>query len=234
MKIRIALCVFVFWMAAMQAVAVEQRYPGDLQINGDSHGFLVPGESQAEAVVKASETAALFTQNSPAANGSTSFDQVSLKVKIGDSVIVTDLSGREQEGIVLDFSPKSLSLAIHGTRRELPASDVWALDLRYHDSLKNGALTGLGIGIGVTAFAGIVLAAGHRVHGGKDIAILAVDGILYGGLGAALGLLVDSMVEGRLPVYRAAATKPAATKLSFSPLITRDKKGIALTLRLAP
>jgi hypothetical protein len=241
MKVKIALCVFGFWMTAMQAVAVEQGYnqPGDLHISGDSLGIFVTGanrekeKSQPETALKASETATLFMQNSPAANGSSAFDQVSFKARIGDSVIVTDSSGREQKGKVLDFSPKSLSLAIHGKRRELPASDIRALDLQNRDSLKNGALIGFGIGMGVATVGVIAVAANS--HSGEDIAIMAVGGtLIYGGIGAALGLLVDALVEERLPIYRAVATKPAATKLSLSPLITRDKKGIALTLRFAP
>jgi hypothetical protein len=237
MKRKIAVCAFGFWMAALQAMAVEQRYPCDLQINGDFHGFLVPGESQAGAVAKSSGTAALFVQNNPAENGSSSFNQAPFKVGIGANVVVTDSWGREQKGTVLDLSPKSLSLAIHGTRRELAISDIRALDLQNHDSLKNGALIGFGIGMGVTLALTISTAASStsNIHYGEDVATMAVGGtLLFGGIGAAFGLLVDAMVDERLSVYRAAARKPAATKLSFSPLITRDKKGIALTLRLAP
>lgn len=199
MKFKIAVCIFGFWMASMQG----------------------------EAFLKASEKPDLLIQNSPAANGNASLDQALLKVKIGNTAVVTDSSGREQKIKVLDLSPKSLSFAVHGTRRELAAGDIRALDIMNHDSLRNGALIGFGAGAGVTTVAAILLR--------KEINWTALPyAFAYCGIGTALGVFVDLMVEERLPVYRAAAAKHAAMRVSFSPLITPDKKGVALTLRLAP
>ena len=229
MKINIAVGILGFLI-----MVVEQRplLPGDLQVSEDDRSSVAPGISREAGIIKGAETATVFMQNESAASSNSLFDQVPLKLRIGDTVVATDSSGHEQKGKVLDLSSKSLSLAIHGARRELDAGDIRALDLQSRDSLKNGALIGFGIGMGVTTV-GVIATAASRHHSG-DIAAVAVLGtLIYGGIGTALGMLVDSLVEERLPVYRAAATKPAATKISFSPLISRDKKGIALTLRFA-
>jgi hypothetical protein len=165
------------------------------------------------------------------AAGNSGFDRAAQKLRIGDTVLVVDSSGREQQGKVLDVSPEALSLAINGGRRQLPASDIRAVDLERNDSLKNGALIGFGFGAGFAALGACVTAVAEG-DAGEVSGVLIIGTLLYGGAGASLGMLVDALITDRLPVYRSAGHK--SVQLSAAPLIGRSRKGIALTVQFAP
>jgi hypothetical protein len=81
------------------------------------------------------------------------FQELGLKVKAGDTVYITDDSGKqEREAQILELTPSLLAVSVGGVRRDLSASNVSRIRQRLPDSRKNGALIGFLVGAsGATA-----------------------------------------------------------------------------------
>ena len=135
----------------------------------------------------------------------TSFDELRFKVKAGDTVYVTDDSGKsEQEARILDLSASSLAVSIGGVRRDLVQSDVKRIRQRLPDSKKNGALIGFLVGAaGSTAAAKTLESPSGSCSGG----CVAVNVLYGGGLGALVGLGIDALIQGRKDIYVRGASR---------------------------
>lgn len=156
-----------------------------------------------------------------------SFDQLSTRLKPGDTIWVTDAQGREMKGKIQSLSPGALTLDANGPRT-FAARDVSIIRDRQRDSLKNGTLIGLGIGGGLAA-AWCIGAIAADEHPGVE----CPEGfIVFGGLGTLLGLGIDALIPGKKSVaYRApgAAGAPGHARLSSVPFVTPRTKGVALS-----
>ena len=153
-----------------------------------------------------------------------SFDQLLVLVKPGDTVSVTDGTGRETGGTISALSSSSLELTVDGSRRSFLESDARTIRQRRPDPLKNGALWGLGIGaaLGLTTF--IDTEDVEPVSAGESLTATAV----MGGLGAAIGVGLDAIFRGKEVIY----SRPARTSASLkvSPLLARGRKGALLSV----
>ncbi len=150
----------------------------------------------------------------------TSFNQLPLLVNQGDRITVTDNTGRELRGPIIDLSPSTLSLLVDGIRRDLGEADVTVIRKRQRDSLKNGALYGFvpGAVVGGLFFAG----------GASDYPIFVLGiASLFGLGGAAVGAGVDALMESPRVIYDASAS---AQPLTVSPLLSRHHRGVAVSL----
>ena len=155
----------------------------------------------------------------------TSFDQLNTRLKVGDTVWVTDAQGREIKGQVQGLDAASLKLTAR-TPLSFAAADVRVIQERRPDSVKNGALIGMGAGMAV----GIVSMLTLDFEGCTFGCVAAVLGY-SGGIGAGVGALVDAMIPGnKQAVYRAPGSQPTV-RLSLAPLITRARKGVAVSVR---
>lgn len=157
-----------------------------------------------------------------------SFDQLNTRLKVGDTIIVTDPQGREHKGMVLQISPTALTLDSREGQKLTMSSDVQLVQDRPHDSLKNGALIGLACGVAL----GGVAAANCAEEGCEfsPAATFAIAGGFYGGIGAAIGTGIDALIPGKKRVvYRASEGKSAA-QLMLTPVVTSRTKGIALSV----
>ena len=153
-----------------------------------------------------------------------SFEQLQLLVRPGDTVTLTDTSGREATGKIADLSSSMLVLMENGSRRELSEGEVSTIRQRHGDSLGNGALWGLAIG-GVVA-AGLV--ASFWEHGdsaGGAAAMIAV----YGGLGAGIGVGVDALITRRHVIYQRRSA--SAVEVGIAPVWTAQRKGALFSVR---
>ena len=151
------------------------------------------------------------------------FDQLNTRLKVGDTIWVTDAQGRETEGKIGILSPDALTLGADGSKT-FAARDVSAIRERRPDSLKNGALIGLGVGGGLALVACLGLAEGSGESGWCAIALG-----FYGGVGAGIGVGIDALIPGKKQaVYRAPGSLPSAS-LSFAPVITPRHKGVAVS-----
>jgi hypothetical protein len=156
-----------------------------------------------------------------------SFDQLNTRLKVGDKVYVTDAQGREREGEIVELSVSSLTLDTDGAKK-LAVSYVRLVQERQHDSLKNGALIGLGVGAGLAGGLIVAVCSGDECEVGADWVLLAVGA--YAGIGAAIGTGIDALVPGKKRVvYRAPAGGPSA-RLMLVPVLTPRTKGFALSL----
>lgn len=127
------------------------------------------------------------------------FQELALKVTVGDTVYITDESGKEgQESRILALTPSLLAVSVAGLRRDLTESDVRRIRQRLPDSRKNGALIGAVVGaLGATAGA-VALASPSGSCRGSCVAANVAYG---GGLGALVGLGIDALVQGRTDIY---------------------------------
>jgi hypothetical protein len=155
-----------------------------------------------------------------------SFDQLNTRLKVGDTVWVTDAQGREIKGEIQSLAPDALTLEVDGARTFI-AHDVRVIHERTPDSLKNGAL------IGGSFFGGVALFGCLDTSGGEDAAACAGAAVFNGVLGAAIGAGIDAAIKGpRLVVYRAPGALGATghARLSVASVITPRTKGVALSI----
>jgi hypothetical protein len=155
-----------------------------------------------------------------------SFDQLNTRLKVGDTVWVTDAQGREIKGEIQSLAPDALTLEVDGARTVI-AYDVRVIRERTRDSLKNGAL------IAGSFFGGLVLFPCLATSGSDDAAWCAWAAAFNGAIGAAIGAGIDAAFKGpKLVVYRApgASGAPGHARLSIAPVITPRTKGVALSI----
>ena len=169
-------------------------------------------------------TAAALAAPAPAAAQApvTSFDQLNTRLKPGDTVWVTDAQGREVKGRIESLGPDALTLK-GGHGRTFAAGDVRFITERGRDSLKNGAIIGAVPGVVM----GLAMAGLDENNSAGDFVAIAV---MFGGLGAAIGVGFDALVPGEKVVsYRAPGSAgPSHARLSIAPVVTRRAKGVAM------
>ncbi len=153
-----------------------------------------------------------------------SFDQLSVLVKPGDRLSVTDGTGQVTSGILEALSSSSLDLLVTGSRRSFVESDTRTIRQRRSDSLKNGAFWGLGIGAGLGLTTLIDTEESPALPAGEAVAATAV----FAGLGAALGIGLDSIFRSDDVIY----SRPGrgSARLTLSPLLAGGRRGALLSL----
>ena len=109
------------------------------------------------------------------------------------SVYVLDAQGIETKGRLVNWTGSQIVLQTDIGQRIFKPGEAVRLDLR-GDSLKNGALIGLSVGVLMGA-----LAAAGCDCGGGDLAIVAFSGTFY----TFVGVGIDAMVSGRTPLWNA-------------------------------
>jgi hypothetical protein len=135
-----------------------------------------------------------------------------------DIVFVEDVDGRTAKGQLLELSGTSIRL-LTPTAVVIPAERVRRID-KLGDPVGDGFKTG--------AIAGGVLGAfeSAMLLRRKDLAFLLpkiMTGAVEGGL---IGMLFDSLHQGRTTVYR----RDAAPKISLAPLIGRSGRRVAVSM----
>ena len=152
------------------------------------------------------------------------FSQLNTRLRPGDTIWVTNAQGREVKGTILSLTADELTLEGRGGRIYGP-SDVTTIQVRRGDSLRNGALIGLGIGSGLT----LVACLANAESG--DAGWCALGAAIYGGIGAGIGVGIDALIPGKkILAYRApgSAGLPHA-RLSVAPVVTPRAKGVAVS-----
>jgi len=150
-----------------------------------------------------------------------SFDQLNTRLKIGDTIWVTDAQGQEVKGKLSALSTDGLMLDAGGTK-PFAARDVGIVRERRRDSLKNGAIIGAIPGAIFGLFVG-----GFASETGTGAALGAV---VVGALGAAVGVGIDALIPGKKVVayWAPRSTGPAPSRVSLAPVVTPRAKGVAV------
>jgi hypothetical protein len=157
-----------------------------------------------------------------------SFDELRFKVKPGDTVYVTDITGKsEQEVRILELSASSLAVSIGGVRHDLVESNVKRIRQRLPDSKKNGALIGFLVGAaGSVAGAKTLESPPGSCSGG----CVAANVLYGGGLGGLVGLGIDALIQGRKDVYVSGASR-SSQEIVVRPFVTFEAKGLNVSFR---
>jgi hypothetical protein len=157
-----------------------------------------------------------------------SFDQLRVLVKAGDKVRVTDETGHETSGKIVDLSPTALALLVDGQRREIPAHDISTIRQRRADTLATGAKVGFGIGAGLGLLVGLQMASVYDEIG--PVGVAAATSV-YGALGAGIGVGIDALISREQVIYAAPARTVAATAaVTIRPLFTRARQGVVFSV----
>ena len=184
--------------------------------------------ASARRILAAAAATLLLPALSGAQESVKSFDQLNTRLRVGDTIWVTDAQGREIKGKIRDLSATSLLLDAGGTPQDLQAARVATIQLQPKDSLKNGVLWGAVAG----AVTGALSCLLNPQCGGDDEIAAAVSLGLAGvgaAAGAGIGAGLDATIKGpRLVIYRGAGTHSAA-RFSLAPLITPRHKGVAVS-----
>lgn len=156
-----------------------------------------------------------------------SFDQLNTRLRVGDKILVTDMQGREYKGKIEDLSSSALVLDSGGIHR-LTIADVQLVREWERDTLKNGALIGMGSAVALVGGSLAAACAGEpdcAPSAGWTTFALA----FYAGVGAAIGTGIDALIPGsKRVVYRAMEDKPA-TRVLLTPIVTSRSKTVTLT-----
>ena len=149
-----------------------------------------------------------------------SFERLGLLLDQGERIRVTDGAGRELRGRLIDLSPSTLSLRVAGVRHDLQEADVAVIRRQQRDGLGNGALVGFLSGAAVAVS---LLNAEGSIRRGAALPVMS----LFGAAGAGVGVGVDALIERSQVVYRA---EGASRRPTISPLLSRDRRGLSLSL----
>jgi len=152
-----------------------------------------------------------------------SFDQLRVLVKVGDTLTITDRGGQETRGRLVRLVGTSLELDADGTPQVWSQDRITSIRQRHSDSLANGAKIGFGIGAGLGALAGFAIAGELDAPG-------AIPGIIliYGAMGAGMGVGVDGLMSGNRVVF-SRPNSPSA-RLSAAPIVGPGRRGVRLTV----
>ena len=156
----------------------------------------------------------------------TSFDQLRVLVRPGNTVTVTDAAGNETRGKVLAVSGASLELSVDGTPRSWAESQVRVVSQQRH-SFGAGARRGFFIGAVIGGVGGGAVAGGFGASAGETVGFALMSAGAYGALGAGIGVVVSALHRGSHVVYAGRPTSP----ISVAPVVLNHRKGVALSLR---
>jgi hypothetical protein len=153
-----------------------------------------------------------------------SFEQLQMLARIGDTITVTDSNGRDQVGKVGVLSPSSLVLLSHGDRHDFGESDILAVRRKGHANLATGAKWGFGIGAGFGLIGGLAISGACHDCG----ALIPFATAIYGGLGAGIGVGLAASVSTDRIIYSPPHAKPG--RVAVAPFATPQRRGVALSL----
>ena len=167
----------------------------------------------------------------------TSFPELQGLVRTGDTIYVTDASGRRTKGKLGAISPSTLELLVRKTapdgsesfvpQARLTESDIRQIVVSRRDPPWKGMLIGLAAVGGPWAF---ICSRGcvYGEPGGEDL--IRITALITTGISAGIGTLVDAAMMKRTMVYYKAPTARSPA-VEVSPLLSKSAAGIQMSLR---
>jgi hypothetical protein len=149
-----------------------------------------------------------------------SFEQLQLLVKPGDKIDVIGVDGTQTKGKIEILTPASLRLSTKSGIREFAQKDTFEVRQKRSDSLANGALIGA---IATGGVSGVLFAAYCRGEGCNGGEVAAADAI-YAGIGAAIGVGVDALINHRQTIYKQ-HPQTSLGNIDVFPLLGDGRKG---------
>jgi hypothetical protein len=118
------------------------------------------------------------------------FKDLSSRLRIGESLIVKDRADELTKGNLIDLANSRLSIATNRGIREFSTEQVREVWRRERDSLSNGMLIGLGIGV-----AAGLLAPAFSCGGFNDPECSAIVRLVFVPIGAGTGLTAGGLLD---------------------------------------
>jgi len=172
--------------------------------------------------------AALFPVIAEAQEASHSWPGLAQSGLSGLKVYVLEDSGKETSGRLLSLTPDSMDLLVDGTQRHFEAAYVRRIQ-KQGDSLRNGALIGALVGLGMGVLGAIMSdcsEAAENCPGTRTALVLISTGV-----SAAIGTGIDALIVGRTVLYEA-TNGPLKIGVETSSLSAhRRQAGVRLSLR---
>jgi hypothetical protein len=134
------------------------------------------------------------------------------------TVFVLDDAGLETRGQLLRLDPDAVVVLVNGSERRFETRSVARVSKR-GDSLKNGAISGLVVGITMGILGAVVVDCGQA---NRCREAQFAQTVLSTGLYTAIGTAIDAAVQGRTVLYQ--APTPRAT--------IQSRGGAAISVRL--
>ena len=153
-----------------------------------------------------------------------SFEQLQLLVRPGDTIVVTNSAGQSTKGKIVTLTPALLRLSADKMVREFSQRDAVEIKQWRADSLANGAGIGAVSGAGFGAAMVLVCAAGNGGCDGPTSAILVGT---FAAIGTGIGVGIDALIPSRRTIYRSSVT--TLHRFDVKPIVTGNKKGAAVT-----
>jgi|WetSurMetagenome_2_1015567.scaffolds.fasta_scaffold359116_2 hypothetical protein len=163
----------------------------------------------------------LFAAHAAAQPPATSFDQLPGRVRVGDTVWVTGPDGRELKGTLWDITSSSVAVRSAGRTTTFGPDSLRSMSAGKRDSLRNGALIGLGIGLGLAALV--------STECSNRLACFVVGGAFYAGVGVGAGVGIDALTPaGRVEIYRRPGGQ--ASRLQLAPIVSPRSQGMVVRI----
>ena len=157
----------------------------------------------------------------------TSFDQMKMLVRLGDTVTVTNASGGKSTGTLADLSSGSVALLVDGTRRDIGIGDVSTIHQRRTGSLAKGARVGFAVGGALGLAAALGLASDCTHNCGGVVPFAASMAFVEGAFGAGVGVGVAAMTRHDELVYTRVRS---SARVTVAPFATPERRGMAVSL----
>jgi hypothetical protein len=154
-----------------------------------------------------------------------SFEELQSVVKTGDTVTVTDSSGKPMEGRILGLSRDALRITSHGVTRDFTQRDTLQITKDKFDSVLNGALKGAAVGGAIGGTLAIICVARHACDNEGTFVAGAVAGYVL--LGATVGVTADALTSTRVMIYRSPGVA-LANHIYIKPMYSNDRKGVGV------
>ncbi|HVH29313.1 MAG TPA: hypothetical protein VM818_21310 [Vicinamibacterales bacterium] len=157
----------------------------------------------------------------------TLFSELQTRLKVGETVMVTNDSGETVKGRVVQVSGTVLVLRGRAGDLHVAASDVQRIE-RPRDTFWNGALTGSAVGFG----AGALLAATDDCSGpGIGPCFSDTEGVFYVGgimglMGLGVGVAVDAILHRERVVF--VRTQSDSARVAIAPFLSPGRAGLLM------
>jgi hypothetical protein len=168
----------------------------------------------------------------------TSFEELRAIVKPGETVFITDTSGRKSKGRLGQLSASTLELLARQTgpdgretlvpQSRLSERDVRQIQVDRGDSVLNGTLIGLAVVGGPWLLACNPATDWCYYNDGANL--YRVIALITSGIGAGIGALVDAGIRERVLVYYQSPTR-GSSGIGVSPFASKSAAGMQLTWR---
>ena len=170
----------------------------------------------------------LIAGSAKAQSVSDSFDALQGRVNSGTRVVVKDQTGRETEGVLTSLTASGIALTVGNDQRQWSADEVRELRRR-GDSVKNGALIGMGIGLGAGFVGGMAMGAWMSNEGGNAAGAFLAMSALGAGIGAAAGAGFDGLRQGQTVLFRRSSSGHGS--VSVAPVLTPTVRALHVSMR---